>query len=156
MLIIMFLAAVSVSVGKDDKEQTMAEFDSIVAEIKELPAAIDDDLCSGDKASYRKHMTELAQKIIDANKVIKDMKISYPIDLWSIYNKISRNPVCGSGIKAEEIFELADKTRIADEEKMGIRESDDLCPCWNIATGRNELTGYWKDGACRCIYGAGK
>jgi hypothetical protein len=36
---------------------------------------------------------------------------------------------------------------------MGINENEDLCPCWNIATGREELTGFYKDGACRCTFG---
>ena len=54
---------------------------------------------------------------------------------------------------AEDAFGIADVSRISNEEKMGLRENDDLCLCWNIATGREEPTGFWKDGACRCTYG---
>jgi len=98
-------------------------------------------------------MTQLAQKIIDANAIIKDVQLYYPLDLWIVYNRISANPVCGAGAYAMEAFGVADVSRVSNEERMGVRENEDLCLCWNIATGREELTGFWKDGACRCTYG---
>lgn len=132
---------------------TMAQFDLIIAEIKGLPDAIDGDLCAGDWSSYRKNMTKLAQKIIEANTVIKEVKLSYPIDLWTIYNRISANPVCGVGKRAMDAFGVADVSRITNEEVLGLRINEDLCPCWNIITGREEMTGFMKDGACRCTFG---
>ena len=132
----------------------MSEFDRVMDEISQLPGMIDEDLCNGDMLSYRTHMTALAQGIINANTIIKDMKLYYPIDLWTVYNRISRNPVCGGGAKAaEDAFGVANISRISNEEKMGLSENDDLCMCWNIATGREEPTGFMKDGACRCTYG---
>lgn len=138
----------------EETAAAMDEFDRVMDEIGLLPGEIDEDLCGGDMASYRKHMTELAQNIVKANTIIKDIKLYYPIDLWTVYNRISRNPVCGAGTKAaEDDFGVADVSRISNEEKMGLRENDDLCMCWNIATGREEPTGFRKDGACRCTYG---
>ncbi len=137
----------------DDTVNAMAEFDAIMAEIGKLPGKIDEALCSNDKAAYRSHMTELAQNIINANTIIKDIRLYYPVDLWTIYNRISRNPVCGGVSSAADAFYVADVSRISNEEKMGIRQNDDLCMCWNIATGRDEPTGFMKDGACRCTYG---
>ena len=149
-----FCGAVSADTAEDQLAVKMNEFDLVMAEIRRLPGQIDEDLCSGDQASYRRHMTELAQNIISANTIIKDVKLYYPIDLWTVYNRISRNPVCGAGaIAAESAFGVADYSRIANEEKMGVRDNEDLCLCWNIATGREELTGFYKDGACRCTFG---
>ena len=155
LFLLLFSTVMPISAVAVDEEtaDSMAEFDKVISEIKNLPGAIDEDLCSGDTASYRSHMTELAQKIIEANTIIKDISLYYPIDLWSIYNLISYNPTCGAGNRVADAFGIADISRISNEEKMGLRENDDLCPCWNIATGRDELAGYWKDGACRCIYG---
>lgn len=136
-----------------ETQERMKEFDIIMAEIKGLPDAIDEDLCAKDMTSYKQHMTQLAQKIIDANMLLDDVKTVYPLDLWSVYNTISANPVCGIGKKANSIFGVADISRTSNEERMGMLENDDLCPCWNIITGREELTGFYKDGACRCIYG---
>ncbi len=132
---------------------TMAEFDTIMERIGELPGMIDEDLCSHDHASYRAHMTELAQNIVYANTIIKDVHLYYPIDLWTIYNRISRNPVCGGASAAADAFNTANVSRISNEEKMELLQNDDVCLCWNIATGREEPTGFMKDGACRCTYG---
>lgn len=146
--------AVCAQTAGEKTAAAMEEFDIIMEAIGALPGKIDEDLCRGDLASYRAHMTELAQNIINANTIIKEVKLYYPIDLWTVYNRISRNPVCGAGTKAaESAFGVADVSRISNEEKMGLRENDDLCMCWNIATGREEPTGFWKDGACRCTYG---
>ncbi|MBR6090083.1 MAG: hypothetical protein IKP86_09130 [Anaerolineaceae bacterium] len=149
-----FLAQMAAAESANDSEaEKMAQFDSIIGEIKGLPDSIDEDLCFGNWYSYRSHMTTLAQKIIDANTIIKDVDLAYPIDLWTVYNRISSNPVCGAGKYAAEALGVADVSRISNEERMGIRENDDLCLCWSIVTGREELTGYWKDGACRCTFG---
>lgn len=132
----------------------MEQFDWVMDEIGQLPGKIDDDLCSGDMASYRTHMTELAQQIVNAKTLIKDAELYYPIDLWTIYNRISAEPVCGTARRAAEAaFGVADVSRVSNEEKMGLRENQDLCMCWSIVTGREEPTGYMKDGACRCTYG---
>ncbi len=159
MIFVIILVIINISSSKAADEKTvsaMAEFDTIIAEIKTIPSKIDADLCNNDKTAYRQHMTELAQKIIEANTIIKDVKLYYPIDLWSIYNLISYNPTCGAGVRAADAFGVADISRISNEEKMGIKVNEEICMCWNIATGREEPTGYMKDGACRCIYGAGK
>ena len=148
-----FVCTAEKDIWDDTTVERMHEVDSIMAEIKGLPAAIDEDLCSNDLSSYKQHMTLLAQKIIDANTLMQDVKTVYPIDLWSVYNTISSNPVCGIGKQAASVFGVADVSRYSNEERMGMLENDDLCPCWNIITGREELTGYYKDGACRCIYG---
>ena len=156
LVIFLFSLFCTLSVSAEPDEATakaMAQFDLIIAEIKGLPDAIDGDLCSGDWPSYRKHMTKLAQKIIEANTVIKDVKLAYPIDLWTIYNRISANPVCGVGKRAMDAFGVADVSRITNDEVLELRVNEELCPCWNIITGRNELTGYMKDGACRCTFG---
>ncbi len=138
----------------DTTVKAMAEFDVIMDYIGKLPGMIDEDLCNNDWAAYRAHMTELAQNILNANTIIKDIKLYYPVDLWTVYNRISRNPVCGgAAASAGEAFRVADVSRISNEEKMGILQNDDLCMCWNIATGRDEPTGFMKDGACRCTYG---
>ncbi len=132
----------------------MDEFDWVMDEIGRLPGKIDEDLCNDDKAAYRSHMTELAQLIVTAKTIINEMKLYYPLDLWTIYNRISSDPVCGAGAKAaESAFGVADVSRISNEEKMGIRKNEKLCMCWNIITGRDEPTGYLKDGSCRCTYG---
>ena len=149
-----FCAAARAETADEETASAMEEFDSVMDRISSLPGKIDDDLCGGDMASYRSHMTELAQNIVAANTIIKNVKLYYPIDLWTIYNRISRDPVCGAGAKAAEAaFGVANVSRISNEEKMGLRENEDLCLCWNIATGREEPTGFWKDGACRCTYG---
>ena len=154
MICLCFCGAVCAQTADEKTAAAMEEFDWVMDEIGRLPGKIDEDLCNGDMASYRKHMTELAQNIVAANTIIRDVKLYYPIDLWTVYNRISRNPVCGAGTKAaEDAFGVADVSRISNEEKMGLRENDDLCLCWNIATGREEPTGFWKDGACRCTYG---
>ena len=96
LLVIMISLFCVLIVGAEPDEKTakdMAQFDLIMAEIKSLPDAIDNDICSGDWTAYRKNMTQLAQKIIEANTILKNVKLSYPIDLWIIYNRISANPV---------------------------------------------------------------
>lgn len=148
-----FVCYAEKDVWDETTETKMSGVDSIMAEIKRLPAAIDEDLCRNDRSSYKQHLTLLAQKIIDANTIMQDVKTVYPVDLWSVYNMISSNPVCGIGKKASSVFGVADVSRYSNEERKGMRENDDLCLCWNIITGREELTGYYKDGACRCIYG---
>lgn len=155
MLLLLCLCGTVSGQSTDAKTaEAMEQFDWVMDAIGKLPGKIDEDLCSGDKASYRAHMTELAQLIVEANTLIKDVGLYYPIDLWTVYNRISRDPVCGSGAKAaESAFGTADVSRISNEEKMGLRPNEDLCMCWNIATGRDEPTGYMKDGACRCTYG---
>lgn len=146
--------ALSVSAEADKATaEAMARFDLIIAEIKGLPDAIDGDLCAGDWPSYRRNMTKLAQKIIEANTVIRDVKLVYPIDLWAVYNRISADPVCGAGKQAMDALWLADVNRISNEERLELRINEELCPCWNLITGREELTGFMKDGACRCILG---
>ena len=136
-----------------ETEAKMRKVDVIMREIRNLPMIIDEDLCSHDNALYKEHMTLLAQKIIDANTLIKDVRLVYPMDLWSIYNCISANPICGIGRKALGIFDGQDVSRYSNEERMGINENSDLCLCWNLVTGREELTGFYKDGACRCTFG---
>ena len=152
-LVISTAAAEDATEADEATVKAMTEFNTVMGRIKSLPAAIDDDICGQDWASYRAHMTELAQNIIDANKLIKDVRLYYPIDLWHIYNVISNNPVCGVVRKAADVFDVADTSRVTNEQMMGILSSDDICMCWNIATGRDEPTGYYKDGACRCTYG---
>ena len=152
-LVVCTAAAEDAAKTDDATVKAMTEFNTAVERIRSLPAAIDDDICGKDWVSYRAHMTELAQNIIDANTLIKDVQLYYPIDLWYIYNVISNNPICGIGRKAVDVFDAADTSRVTNEEMMGILPSDDICMCWNIATGRDEPTGYYKDGACRCIYG---
>ena len=134
-------------------ETKMRQVDSIMAEIGEIPGMIDGDLCDHDMTSYKAHMTLLAQKIIDANNILKDVDLIYPIDLWAIYNRISANPVCGIGKQVQNIFHIADVSRYSNEERMQINENSDLCLCWSIVTGREEPTGFMKDGACRCTFG---
>ena len=136
-----------------ETEAKMRKVDVIMREIRNLPMIIDEDLCSHDNALYKEHMTLLAQKIIDANTLIKDVRLVYPMDLWSIYNCISANPICGIGRKALGIFDGQDVSRYSNEERMGINANSDLCLCWNLVTGREELTGFYKDGACRCTFG---
>ena len=155
VLVLVFGIFLSVNAQRVDEEtaDAMDQFDKVMAKIKGLPETIDDDICAMDWDSYRIHMTELAQNIMDANKYIKDVQLYYPIDLWSVYNRISNNPVCGAGREAAAVFNVADISRISNEEKMDLRQNSSLCMCWNIATGREEPTGYWKDGACRCTYG---
>lgn len=136
-----------------DTEAKMRKVDVIMREIRNLPMTIDEDLCNHDDALYKEHMTLLAQKIIDANTLLKDVKLVYPMNLWSIYNSISSNPICGIGRKALGIFDGQDVSRYTNEERMGINENADLCYCWNLVTGREELTGFQKDGACRCTFG---
>ncbi len=154
LLIISCIYATGFAEAPDDETvQAMTEFDAIMEYIGKLPGMIDEDLCGNDWSAYRGHMTELAQNIINANTIIEDIKLYYPIDLWTVYNRISRNPVCGEASAAGEAFRVADVSRISNEEKMGILQNDDLCMCWNIATGRDEPTGFMKDGACRCTYG---
>ena len=156
LLVIMIFLFGVLTAGAETDEKTakdMAQFDLVMAEIKSLPDAIDNDICSGDWTAYRKNMTQLAQKIIEANTILKNVKLSYPIDLWIIYNRISANPVCGIGKRAMDAFGVADVSRVTNEEVMGLRLNEDLCPCWNIITGREELTGFMKDGACRCTFG---
>ena len=133
--------------------EAMAQFDLIFAEIKALPDAIDNDICAKDWEAYRNNMTKLAQKIIEANQVIEGVKLVYPIDLWIIYNRISANPICGIGKRAMDSVDVADISRYSNEERLELRINDDMCACWNIITGREELTGFQKDGACRCILG---
>ena len=140
------------SLDKETKTK-MRQVDSIMAEISEIPDMIDGDLCNHDMASYKTHMTLLAQKIIDANVILKDVDLIYPIDLWAIYNRISANPVCGIGRQALSIFNIADVSRYSNEERMEINLNSDLCMCWSIITGREEPTGFMKDGACRCTFG---
>ena len=154
LMIISCICGSALADAPDDVIEAMAEFDTIMENIGKLPGMIDEDLCRDDWDAYRGHMTELAQNIINANTIIKDIKLYYPVDLWIIYNRISRNPVCGgASAAAGEAFRVADVSRISNEEKMGILQNDDLCMCWNIATGRDEPTGFMKDGACRCTYG---
>ena len=156
LLVILLSLVCVLTVGAETDEKTakdMAQFDLVMAEIKSLPDAIDHDLCSGDWTAYRKNMTRLAQKIIEANTILKEAKLSYPIDLWTIYNRISANPVCGTGKRAMDAFGVADVSRVTNEEVMGLRPNEDLCACWNIITGRDEMTGFMKDGACRCTFG---
>ena len=155
LLVIMFVFAPSYADAPDEGTvEAMAEFDKIMENIGRLPVMIDEDLCSNDRDAYRRHMTEFAQSIIDANSIIKDLKLYYPVYLWAVYNRISRNPVCGTAADAAaEAFRIADVSRVSNEEKMGILQNDDVCMCWNIATGRDEPTGFMKDGACRCTYG---
>ena len=151
MSLILFAAAFA-----DTDEKTvsaMTEFNTAVGRIKSLPDAINEDICGGNWDSYRSHMTELAQNIIEANTIIKDVQLYYPIDLWYIYNVISADPICGIGKRAMEVFSVADTSRITNEEMMGILPNDDICGCWNIATGREEPTGYMEAGHCRCTYG---
>lgn len=151
LMVSLFFVLTAEAEPDEKTAKTMAQFDLVLEEIKGLPDAIDNDLCSGDRAAYRKNMTKLAQKIIEANTLLKDVKLTYPIDLWTIYNRISANPVCGVGKQAMGAFGAADISRINNEEVMELRINEDLCPCWNIITGREELTGFMKDGACRCI-----
>ncbi len=156
LLVIMISLFSVLTVGAETDEKTakdMAQFDLVMAEIKSLPDAIDNDICSGDWTAYRKNMTQLAQKIIEANTILKNVKLTYPIDLWIIYNRISANPVCGVGKRAMAAFGVADFSRVSNEEVMELRINEERCACWNIITGRDELTGYMKDGACRCVYG---
>ncbi len=136
-----------------ETEAKMRKVDVIMREIRNLPMTIDGDLCNHDDALYKEHMTLLAQKIIDANTLLKDVKLVYPMNLWSIYNTISSNPICGIGRKALGIFDGQDVSRYTNEERMGINENSNLCYCWNLVTGREELTGFYKDGACRCTFG---
>lgn len=136
-----------------ETEEKMRKVDVIMREIRDLPMTIDADLCNHDDALYKEHMTLLAQKIIDANTLLKDVRLVYPMDLWSIFNCISSNPICGIGKKALGIFDGQDVSRYTNEERMGINENPDLCLCWNLVTGREELTGFYKDGACRCTFG---
>ena len=157
-LFIMFIilcAASSCVYAMADEEtvSAMTQFNTVVAEIKKLPDVIDHDICAKNWDGYRSNMTLLAQKIIEANTLIKDVQLYYPIDLWIIYNRISANPICGIGKRAMDAMNVAEVSRISNEEKMGILENSDVCMCWNIATGRDEPTGYYKDGACRCTYG---
>ena len=152
VIMISLVSVLIVCAETDEKTAAdMAQFDLVMAEIKSLPDAIDNDLCNGNLTAYRKNMTQLARKIIEANTILKDIKLAYPIDLWTIYNRISANPVCGIGKQALDAFVAADVSRVTNEEVMGLRPNDELCGCWNIITGRTELTGYMKDGACRCI-----
>ena len=158
MVLVSFLFGFSIcsaekDIWDDETAAKMRQFDAIMEEIKSLPGAIDDDICGQRWDAYRADMTTLAQKIIDANTLIKDVKLVYPIDLWIIYNRISANPICGIGKSALSAFGVADVSRYSNEERMGINENDDLCLCWNIVTGREELTGFYKDGACRCTFG---
>jgi len=157
-VVICLLQSLSLCFGEKDiwdkeTEAKMRQVDVIMAEIKGLPDIIDEDICSKNWDSYKSHMTLLAQKIIDANMLLQDVRLVYPINLWVIYNRIAANPICGIGQYALSAFGVADVSRYSNEERMGINENDDLCLCWNIITGREELTGYYKDGACRCTYG---
>ena len=157
IIVLFLIPVIFMSVGAQHVDEktadAMDQFDKVMAKIKGLPETIDDDICAMDWASYRVHMTELAQHILEANTYIKDVQLYYPIDLWSVYNRISNNPVCGAGRQAASVFNVADISRVSNEEKMDLRQNSSLCMCWNIATGREEPTGYWKDGACRCTYG---
>lgn len=154
MIILSFVCVMTAGAEPDEKTaKDMAQFDLVMAEIKALPDAIDSDICSGNWTAYRKNMTKLAQKIIEANTILKDVKLTYPIDLWTIYNRISANPVCGIGKRAMDAFGVADFSRVSNEEVIELRINEERCACWNIITGRDELTGYMKDGACRCVFG---
>ena len=120
LICICFCGSACAQNADEKTSAAMAEFDWVMDEIGRLPGKIDEDICGGDMVSYRSHMTELAQNIITANTIIKDVKLYYPIDLWTIYNRISRNPVCGAGTKAaEDAFGVADISRISNDEKMG-------------------------------------
>ena len=147
------ICAAEQDVWDDATAAKMRQVDELMSEIRSLPGAIDEDICSKNWSSYKEHMTLLAQKIIDVNTLLDGVKLVYPIDLWSVYNTISASPDCGVGKKALSIFGVADVSVYSNEERMGINENDDLCFCWNIITGREELTGFYKDGACRCTYG---
>ena len=111
LFINIFVCYAEKDVWDETTETKMSEVDSIMAEIKRLPAAIDEDLCKNDRSSYKQHLTLLAQKIIDANTIMQDVKTVYPVDLWSVYNMISSNPVCGIGKKASSVFGVADVSR---------------------------------------------
>lgn len=157
-ILICFLVSFGISFGEKDiwddaTAAKMRQVDIIMAEIKGLPDVINDDICAQDWSSYKSHMTLLAQKIIDANTLLQDVRLVFPLDLWVVYNTISANPICGIGSKALGVFQVADVSRYSNEERMGINENEDLCPCWNLITGREELTGFYKDGACRCTFG---
>ena len=153
ILNIFSLCAAEKEIWDDATAAKMRKVDTLMSEIKSLPGSIDEDICTGNQASYKKHMTLLAQKIIDINILMNGVKLVYPVDLWIVYNTISANPDCGVGKKALSYLGVADVSIFSNEERMGINENDDLCLCWSIITGREELTGFYKDGACRCTYG---
>ena len=140
-------------IAEDETAAKIQQFDSIIEEIQSLPAAIDEDICGQDWVAYRADLTILAKKIVEANNLIKEIKIAYPIDLWKIYNRISSNPICGIGESVILDFVVADVNRNMNEAQQDSIVNSDLCPCWNLLTGREELTGFYKDGACRCILG---
>ena len=155
MLVISCLTfgVVHAEVVDQDTQDAMAEFDKVFAEIGTVVNDIEGDLCGEDKSQYQSHMTQLAQLIVEANTLIEDVDLYYPIDLWYIYNTISNAPYCGTASTVLDGYDTANTSRYSNEEKMGILENSDICMCWNIATGKDEPTGYWKDGACRCSYG---
>ena len=55
LFLLLFSTVMPISAAAVDEEtaDSMAEFDKVISEIKNLPGAIDEDLCSGDTASYR-------------------------------------------------------------------------------------------------------
>lgn len=151
-LILIFCVFTAASAETEEKTKMM-EVNEIMAKIAALPAQIDDDLCGGRKDDYKAHMSELAQLIILANETVEDIRLYYPFDLWYIYNTISSEPYCGIGAKATRGFDVAQTSIHSSEGKMDIYLNEDICSCWNIATGREEPTGYMKDGVCRCDIG---
>lgn len=134
-------------------KEKMATLNACMAEIGRLPAVIDSDICGQKWDQYKADMNLLAQNIMKANEAIKDVQLYYPLDLWYIYNTISANPYCGISKRVTKIYDVAQTSVSSSEEKMGIGSDENLCMCWNIITGREEPTGYWKDGACRCYIG---
>lgn len=153
LVVLIMIGSASAEIVDDKTVQSMTEFNTWMSKIAAMPAVIDNDICEQNWEAYKQDMNKLANYIIQANTLIKDVQLYYPIDLWYVYNQISANPVCGLVRAAGDSFDVAQTSSISNQEKMGILESDDVCMCWNIATGRDEPTGFYKDGACRCTYG---
>lgn len=153
MAFLLLFEGASAEIVDEATQDKMTNFNYWLDQISPMPEAIDGDICRKDWDAYKKDMNQLAVYIVNANEAIKDVQLHFPIDLWYIYNTISAQPICGIVKFAGDAFSVAKTSAVSNEEKMGILKNDDICMCWNLATGRDEPTGFYKDGACRCTYG---
>ncbi|NMB94720.1 MAG: hypothetical protein GYA26_10885 [Flexilinea flocculi] len=100
---------------------------------RELPAAINDALCRGDKEEdYGQKMQEVATTLANAAAVIRLMNMDIPDGFWNVYNIIKDNPVCGIGTEATGAADLAREKWEADARAKGLYGDKALCPAGQV------------------------
>ena len=92
LVIFSFTAVVSAETNRAKLIATVVDY---VEQIQRLPNDINDALCGGNQEEYNRKIGELGGLIIAANSAMDELGVVNTMNLWAVYNTITRNPVCG-------------------------------------------------------------